>query len=116
MKDERDEGTAGADDIPDAIVPRLSVTARDVFIHRFPPRASLRRREWKWRGGAFHLTFRNDSGHSSVTKRLAEYLQNLRNPFWSFHNCAKPFQCPFKTLNNQRTGSCSSLRRCPEFD
>lgn len=54
---ERDEDTADADGVPDAIVPRLSMTARDVVTLRFRPRSALLRREWNGCGGAFHVGY-----------------------------------------------------------
>lgn len=48
----------GADDVPDAIVPRPSVTAGGVVTLCFPPRRALPRRKGESRGGAFHLAFR----------------------------------------------------------
>lgn len=68
---ERNEGTAGADDVPDPIIPRPSMTARDVFITLrsfFLRRTS--RQEWKGRGGAFHDVFRNASRSSGASNIL----------------------------------------------
>lgn len=43
-RDERDEGTAGVDDLPDAIISHPSLTARDVVKLRVPPRGEFLRR------------------------------------------------------------------------
>lgn len=49
-RDERNEGTAGTDGVPDTVIPRPRVTACDIVTLRFLPR-----RESKGRSGAFHL-------------------------------------------------------------
>lgn len=92
-RDKHDEGTLGAGNLPDAMIPCPTVTACDVVTLRFSPCGSILRQEGKGPGGAFHLSFRSASQPSRAPKRLTGRPQHRNSRFWQFHKCTKPLQC-----------------------